>query len=352
MHILSRYAGWGRGLWESLEEGTLTVKGTGTYLRAVVREGRVVEQLRRTSTQCTFIKHGQEYTVRQGKKIIEQVFYEPGSQRAIRRGGLWRRATNLTLCGAGGILECYSTASGLYAREVFTYDSGLTAYRLERGQEKLEVYRPDGKPWIVLEGQIRLGFHPLAHRLNAPANSAGFLSLAASLNLNVTVYGPGGTRAITRGCFVNRQKQGRWLEDGRVTYYLSGVQVTRKLCEEDPDEWDGYEVLRIPNAQLRSSFLNKMGYQRLLEKVEHEVIDTDDDGSQLLAITVASEPYLRLGIDRIMHLLKVICPSTGAAYVLRVPPDIRTCRQARHWTFGLGLDSVRKGTCLDLLKET
>jgi hypothetical protein len=95
-----------------------------------------------------------------------------------------------------------------------------------------------------------------------------------------------------------------------------------------------------------------MGYQRLLEKVEHEVIDTDDDGSQLLAITVASEPYLRLGIDRIMHLLKVICPSTGAAYVLRVPPDIRTCQQARHWTFGLGLDSVRKGTCFDLLKET
>ncbi|HEX7380479.1 MAG TPA: hypothetical protein VF278_25420 [Pirellulales bacterium] len=30
----------------------------------------------------------------------------------------------------------------------------------------------------------------------------------------------------------------------------------------------------------------------------------------------------------------VRCPSTGQQYVLRVPPNMRTCRQAIAWTAG------------------
>jgi hypothetical protein len=157
---------------------------------------------------------------------------------------------------------------------------------------------------------------------------------------------------VTQGAYVNRRREGRWLEDGRVSYYLSGVKVSRMVCEEDPDQWDAWEVLRIPNAQLRSSFLNKMGYKRLLEKVAHEVVDTDSDGSQLLSITLTSERYPPAGTDRTMHLLRVICPSTAASYVLRVPPDVQSCQQARHWTLGLDLDSVKDGAYFDLLQET
>jgi hypothetical protein len=352
MHILSRHAGWGRGLWCGIEHGTVIVRGPGTYLQAIVCQGRVVEQVRQAGAQCTIVRYGQEYIVKQGKRVIEQMFYEPGSQHAIRRGGLWRKMTGLKLCGARGTLECYSTSGGLYGKEVFTYGNGVKAYEAERGKAKLEVRRPNGHIWIVLEGRIRPGFHPIAQRLDANPNDVGLLGYASGLDLNVTVYGPSGTRAVTQGSYVNRQRQGRWLENGKVAYYLSGVKVSRKLCEEDPEQWDGREVLRIPNAQLRSSFLNKMGYQRLLEKVEHEVIDTDDDGSQLLAITVSLDRYSPPGIDRTMRLLKVTCPSTGATYVLRVPPDVKTCQQARHWTLGLDLNSVRNGARFDLVNET
>jgi hypothetical protein len=133
---------------------------------------------------------------------------------------------------------------------------------------------------------------------------------------------------------------------------MSGVKVSRTICEEDPDQWDAQEVLRIPNAQLRSSFLNKMGYERLLKKAEHEVIDSDTDGSQLLAITVVPDRHTPAGIDRTMQLLRVVCPSTGATYVLRVPPDMQSCQQARHWTLGLNLDSVKDGNRFDLVHET
>jgi hypothetical protein len=350
--VSSRYGGRGRGIWQSILDGTVTINGAGTCLRAVVRQGQVMEQVQRTGKQRTITRHGKELIVKEGQRIVKQVYYEPGSLRAMRRGGLWKREMNLTLCGTSGLLECYSTRGGLYGKEVFTYRNGVRAYTIQRGQEKLEVYRPNGRLWVVLEGRVRPGARPVAQWLNPKGNEVGLLGLMASLDLNVTIYGPSGTRVITQGTYMSRQRQGRWLENGKVTYYLSGVKVSRKLCEEDPDQWDAWEVLRISNAQLRSSFLNKMGYERLLKKVEHEVIDTDVDGSQLLAIAVAPGGSPGPGIDRTMRLLRVVCPSTQATYVLRVPPDVQNCQQARHWTLGLGLDSVRDGARFDLVHET
>jgi hypothetical protein len=351
MFVFSRYGGCGRGIYRSLEDGTVTIKGAGTCLHAVVRKGLVIKQIERTGANCTTLTYGQGLTVRRGKKLITEEFYEPGSLHAIRRGGLWKRQRDLTLCGSAGLLECYSTRRGLYGKEVFTYPHGVRAYCVERGQTKLQVYRPNGKLWIVLEGRIRPGFHPVALQLDRRDNGVGWMGLMAGLDLSVTVYGPRGRRAV-QGAYVNRQRQGRWLEHGKVSYYLSGVEVSRTLYEEDPDQWDGWEVLRIPNTQFRSSLLNKMGYARLLQKVEHEVIDTDADGSQLLAVAVASGEQPALTADRSMRLLRVVCPSTRATYVLRVPPQVQSCQEARHWTLGLDLDSVRKGVRFDLVHET
>jgi hypothetical protein len=134
-------------------------------------------------------------------------------------------------------------------------------------------------------------------------------------------------------------------------YYLSGVQVSRSLYEEDPANWDGHEVLKIPNAQLRCSLLSRMGFNRLLEKVQCRVIDTCDDGGQLLEVdTQAAENFH--AVDRIMRMVKVVCPSTGQVYVLRVPPAITGYQQARQWTFGLRQASLAEGACLELVKET
>jgi hypothetical protein len=352
MLVSSRYGGCGRGIWQNIEDGTITINGAGTCLRARVCQGQVIEQVQRTGTDRTTLRYGQGLTVRRGRKLIKQVFYEPGSLHAIRRGGLWKRQRDLTLCGTKGLLECYSTRGGLYGKEVFTYSNGVRAYVIERGQQRLEVYRPNGRLWMVLEGRVRPGFYPIAQQLNPKTSGIGLMGLMAGLDLSVKVYGPSGTRVVTQGAYVNRQRQGRWLENGKVLYYLSGVKVSRKLGEEDPDQWDGLEVLRIPNAQLRSSFLNKMGYARLLQKVEHQVIDTHTDGSQLLQVAIAPGGYSELGTDRTMRLLRVICPSTGATYLLRVPPNVESCEQARHWTFGLDLESVRNGIRLQLLHET
>jgi len=94
-----------------------------------------------------------------------------------------------------------------------------------------------------------------------------------------------------------------------------------------------------------------MGYDRLLEKVEHEIIDKSGDGGQLLEINTGFGDSVAQ-LDKIMRLVKVVCPSTQQVYVLRVPPDIASYEQARQWTFGLQEESIGEGAYLDLVKET
>ncbi len=40
---------------------------------------------------------------------------------------------------------------------------------------------------------------------------------------------------------------------------------------------------------------------------------------------------LILRLEEPIHLLKMTCPSTGNIYVIRVPPNIRSARQAIRW---------------------
>ena len=127
MLVSSRYGGCGRGIYQSVEDGTVTIRGAGTCLRAVVCQGQVIKQIERTGTDCTTMTYGQGLTVRRGRKLLKRVFYEPGSLHAIHRGGLWKRQRDLTLCGSEGLLECYSTRGGLYGKEVFTYTSAVSS---------------------------------------------------------------------------------------------------------------------------------------------------------------------------------------------------------------------------------
>jgi hypothetical protein len=353
MYVLSRHGGSGRGIWRHIEDGTITIKDTAGSFKVVVHAGQVLEQVHRIGAKCTTVRFGLDLIVTQSGKTVEQVLYEPGTVQAIRKSCLWRKRTDLKLCKTPGVLECYSNHSGSYAREVFTYSNGVVAYTAIKGAKRLEIRRPNGKLWIVVEGRIRLRSHSIAERLDLNVEDLGLWRLMDWNDTSLTVYGPSGIHPVTKGHFDNHQRQGRWLQRGKVEYYLSGVQVKRSLFEQNPDQWDPLEVLKIPNTQIRSSFLNKMGYEKLLERLPHHLIDSDtSDGSQLLSLETAADNEILLTRDRVMRLLKVICPSTGATYVLRVPPTVESCQQARHWTFGLELDEVRNGSRLQLLTET
>jgi hypothetical protein len=335
-----------------MDSGVVDAHAGDEHLHIKIQNGLILEQTTQRKDECTTLKYGQQHTTKKGNKTVKQEYFQPGTLQAIRRGGLWKRETGIPLCGNKGKVECYSTSGGAYGKEVFKYDNGVLGYMASRWRKKLEVIRPNGKRWIVIEGQVSLNRSPIAARLDPDAGDLGLSSIMRDNSWNVTVYDADGITVVTQGDVKNRQKQGKWLERSKETYYISGVQVSPSLYEDDPAKWDAYEVLKVPNAQIRCSLLNKMGYDKLLERVKHKVVDVSNDGGQLVEIGAGLAGDSIRGLDKMMRLVKVICPSTKQTYVLRVPPEIASFEQARQWTFGMREASIMEGASFELVKET
>jgi len=116
----------------------------------------------------------------------------------------------------------------------------------------------------------------------------------------------------------------------RREYYVRGVRVKKKIYLK-PHELTAREVVKIRNAEVRRVALEQMGYERFLQQVGYEVkedykvIDSEGD-NELILINWRDD-------EEPMCLIKVRCPSAGVYYTLRVPPGIKTCREALAWTF-------------------
>jgi hypothetical protein len=73
----------------------------------------------------------------------------------------------------------------------------------------------------------------------------------------------------------------------------------------------------------------RFGLERFLTKANPEVLDQDlDKGGERKLLGIPMEG------DKALVCILVLCPSTGRRYILRVPPSMKTCRQAIAWTAG------------------
>jgi hypothetical protein len=86
---------------------------------------------------------------------------------------------------------------------------------------------------------------------------------------------------------------------------------------------DAKEVIGLPNSEIRRAVVELIGYEKIVDIAE--VLDESTDG-KLLSI--------HLKEDEDIVLVHVKDPSTDRQYFLRVPPKMKTAKQARAWTFG------------------
>ena len=95
------------------------------------------------------------------------------------------------------------------------------------------------------------------------------------------------------------------------------------------DTLSANQILGEPNAEVRRVMIERVGFEKLLREVRAEVIHEDrDPGGQRQLLRV------RLKDDEDLVCVSVRCPSTGRHYIIRVPPNMRTCHQAVAWTAG------------------
>ena len=111
--------------------------------------------------------------------------------------------------------------------------------------------------------------------------------------------------------------------DGYSLYAYHGVTLPEKYGISSPQEWQAKWLLEEDNAELRRVLIQGIGYTRIIQQLQATELDSYQE-------------YTLLKIDNNIHiepiyLLKMTCPSTEFIYVLRVPPDVKSAREAIRW---------------------
>jgi len=102
-----------------------------------------------------------------------------------------------------------------------------------------------------------------------------------------------------------------------------------KYSKIRPDKWRSQWILKERNVELRRVLIQGIGYDRIARELSSKTLDSWKEYTLLIiADNIDVEPII---------LLKMTCPSTGHIHALRVPPDMRSAREAIRWVNG-GID--------------
>jgi hypothetical protein len=124
--------------------------------------------------------------------------------------------------------------------------------------------------------------------------------------------------------------------DGWCLWAWHGVRVTRPVIE-NPESLTAGEVLAEPDVEVRRVMMERVGYERLIRDGGARRVAEDETGILWRLDLVEDEPLV---------CVEVTDATSGPAatfrrYMLRVPPDSRTAREAVAWTFGVDSGEYR-----------
>lgn len=115
---------------------------------------------------------------------------------------------------------------------------------------------------------------------------------------------------------------------GERVWFWHGVEVNEKIVLA-PDTLSVDEILNEPNAEVRRVMIERFGPQRVLEEANAKEVAVDDYGKLWRLDLPGDEPLV------MVELINSTAEPDGSfkTYWLRVPPDMRTAREAVAWTF-------------------
>ncbi len=116
--------------------------------------------------------------------------------------------------------------------------------------------------------------------------------------------------------------------DGFKVYAYHGVWIPEKYGEIPSSQWKSHWLLSEENAELRRILIQSIGYNRICQELGAVELDS---WQEYTLLKIENYTEINPETSETMHLLKMICPSTGFIHFLRVPPDINSARDAIAW---------------------
>jgi hypothetical protein len=130
---------------------------------------------------------------------------------------------------------------------------------------------------------------------------------------------------LRHGKYYKYDESGKIIEE---KVYVRGIVLAPRIKQMlDSGTLTGQMIMRFTNAGIRRLLLEEFGYERFLQEMPHEIIEKSGE-QELVKINWHK-------LEEPIHLVKVRCSTTGVFYTLRVPPEMKTVKEAVAWTFGM-----------------
>jgi internalin A len=117
--------------------------------------------------------------------------------------------------------------------------------------------------------------------------------------------------------------------DGYSLYFHHGVKLPEKYRKVHPALWQAEWLLSESNAELRRVLIETIGYDRICQELALTELDSWQEYT-LLSMEF-DDDFDDDGNPKPIYLLKMTCPSTGFIHALRVPPEVRSAKEAIRW---------------------
>ncbi|HAX79294.1 MAG TPA: hypothetical protein DCY88_26590 [Cyanobacteria bacterium UBA11372] len=128
--------------------------------------------------------------------------------------------------------------------------------------------------------------------------------------------------------------------NGFSVYAYHGVRLPEKYGKVHPNQWQVQWILEEENAELRRVLIQGIGYTRICQELQATELDS---WREYTLVKIDENLHLQpIWFFEPIYLLKMTCPSTGFIHALRVPPDMKSAREAISWV-NWGIDPEEFG---------
>jgi hypothetical protein len=116
--------------------------------------------------------------------------------------------------------------------------------------------------------------------------------------------------------------------DGYSLWFWRDVNVPQGWIEE-PETICAKTIVDEQNQERKRALCEILGWERALQLLDVKQVQRDDYGALLVTDVIRDDHH------KPATFCDVKCPSSGRRYIIRVPPETRTCRAGLAWSAGV-----------------